>query len=202
MKVMRNLALGAVLLIGGTVTASASTISFTDTFNPADVYFNSTGGNCTGNNASDTVSGYLFSACNSLTFTHTLSGYNAGTDTLSAASLALTFYDDSSFDGTEKVVVIADSYNHTYNLTSGGTSNISINVLANLLDGVLNVSLSDSMGDFYFASSTLTASGTRADAPINNNPVNDPNNATVPEPTSIIGLGTGLVALARRFRKA
>jgi hypothetical protein len=210
MKAWRKLFGGAfALLLGAAASASAAPITFTDTFNPTDVYFSGSGAACSGaNGTTDTVSGANSHGCSSLSYVQTLPGFNSATDTLTSGSLLLTFYDDAQnwladlFDGSESAKILTDGNPHTYAITSGGsTSSTAINVLANILaDGTLNVNVSEASGDFYFAASTLTAGGNRADAPILPLPVNNP--APVPEPASLLFVGTGLVALVRRFRVA
>src|SRR5262245_15397763 len=72
--------------------AGASTISFSDVFNPDDVFFGiAHGATCTGNDVLDTVSGAAAisggnGGCSTLAWTQTLPGFNAGTDTLTTGS--------------------------------------------------------------------------------------------------------------------
>src|SRR5688500_1756093 len=82
--------------------ASADPITFSDTFDPANVFFVSSGSACTGTNGvTDSTSA---STCQTLSWTHLLPGFNALTDTLTSATLSLWFYDDGD-NAAEKVDV-------------------------------------------------------------------------------------------------
>ena len=82
--------------LGLVSAAQAGPVTFTpDIFDPANVQFFRIGGTCTGDVSTDTVSGMIGGGCTVLTYTHELSDFNPATDTLTSASLFLTFYDDS-----------------------------------------------------------------------------------------------------------
>ncbi len=85
-------------------------------------------------------------------------------------------------------------YSYDFSLSSETYSGGVLGVLDICHDGTLNVLIDRApftLGDFYFASSTLTAYG-------------DDGTAPVPEPTTMLLFGTGLLGLAgarRKFKK-
>ena len=197
----------------------ASSLSYTSTFDPTDVYFSKNGGACTGSNfedsTPDTVSGQTASGCSELDFQHLLDGYVVPGDTLLSATLDLYFHDDSdpsnSRDGNpESVTIVLDQgsldelqLGEMLLLNSSATT-LHYNVFAQLLDtNLLQVTLGlgqqgFGQNDFYFLRSELTASWSpRSD--------DDAGEASVavPEPASLLLLGGGIAAAfaRRRLRK-
>jgi hypothetical protein len=136
------------------------------------------------------VSGFVDGACDSLTWTHSLLGFNPGTDTLSSASLSLWFHDNDDPS--------ADKFNYVFDVLVGDGSLTSqmlpslftFDVLSLVGDGQIAAELSTKAGDLVFERSVLTAYGERT-AEV----------AAVPEPGTITLLGLGLAGLARRFRR-
>ena len=187
--------------------AEATSITFTDTFDPTDVFFDNQGGSCTGTNgATDSVTGAVSGKCLSLSYTHVLPGYASPPMSLTSGTLSLYFYDDiDNGNATEKVDISLDStffspsggFVVSNGSTAGSAVPINYNVLANIAsDGQLNVILSRQAGDFYFAYSVLNASGDDgATTPTFNPPT------AVPEPASLILFGTGMLGVASRLRR-
>jgi hypothetical protein len=118
--------------------------------------------------------------------------FNPLTDMLTSATLLLNFRDDECdpslfcwFGNTEEVSLNLDGTNlPSFEVDSGDVSFV-IN-LAMLADGLLNVDINWKSGDVRFDESILTAKGDRSSAP--------PTGA-VPEPGSLVLLGSGLVGM-------
>ena len=185
-----------VLVLAVTSRSEASQITLTDSYDPGSVLLDKSGGTCTGlNETIDSVTGAVDGACDSLTWTHSLPGFNASTDTVSSASLSLWFRDDDDQS--------ADKFNYVFDVLVGDGSLTSqmlpslftFDVLSLVGDGQIAAALSTKAGDLVFERSVLTASGERAAVDIAQVP------AVVPEPGSITLLGLGLAGLARRFRR-
>lgn len=134
-----------------------------------------------------------------------------GNDTISSYVLTLSLYDDNRGtrtifgtipDGTEVGGIwtsALDHYTYNFNLTSQDFAGSFLGALDIWADGRIGVKvteesgLSNILGDFYLASSTLTVYGDNGSAP-------------VPEPGTMVLLGAGLMGLAvfgkRRMNKA
>ena len=206
MSTFRVATLVLVLGAGGAAHASAGPISFTDVFDPADVRFDGqSNASCVGDNATDTVTGQSNGACETLTWTHLLAGFNPATDVLSAASLTLTVSNDSGLNNqSDKFNIVLDLLPLNALAVPDSTVSTSISLssanlatlLAQLGDGSLAATMTGANGNhsFYFAQSVLNAEGTRGEA-----------NALVPvpEPASLTLFATGLFGaafIARRRR--
>ncbi len=143
------------------------------------------------------------------------SWWTGGNDTIDSFSLEVGLYDDNTNDttsvykvvgywwifpiwdwvtvttpdGTESAKISFGLESHAYTFTNGSETYTG-NVWGTLdiwHDGTLNVLVSSDFGDFYLDSSTLTVNGDNGTAP-------------VPEPATLLLLGSGLLGLAG-FRK-
>jgi hypothetical protein len=143
-----SLKVGLVVLFSAFVTssASASPIVYSETFDPADVFFASQGPCASGHHL------MLSDECGSLTWTYTFSPV---TDTISSALLTLEFADDGD-QAAEKFDLWVNGvlYNNEW-----VTAASSIELLTTLSDGTLTITLARQLGDFWFQGATLTATG-------------------------------------------
>ena len=211
MRFVRYVFLTALTLAVSAGVAHAGPISFTDTFDPADVLFDNVApgdANCSGNNAIDVVTYSAASAtrCETLTYTHTfftsLPPYNPATDTLTSATLSIWLYDDeASESAAEKIDYVLDVA--TLNEISGDMPAVNLNaftaapgnafpvtVLAAVHDGTLNVTLSIKAGDLRFNKSVLYAEGRQQDIVV----------APEPATLALFGLAAGASAIRRKRR--
>lgn len=136
----------------------------------------------------------LDSSRTSYTFTHDITdnGFDVGTENVTGFLLTLNLYDDSydpwysPLEGASLDITGdgAGSYNYYFILQE---FNVAVFGDATLNEtGMLTVRLQREYGDFYFGRSTLTAYG---------------NDVAVPEPTTMLLLGLGLVGLAASRRR-
>lgn len=187
-------------LLAGT-TASAGPITLTDTFDPNDVFMSSNNGiggvACTGTNTTpDSSDSVDLTNCDSLSWTHILTGFNAATDTLTDGTLSLYLYDDTG--DPDDPGNQAEKFDIDFDLQSANNQNIispfnQFTVSStSLADGSLAVTINAQNGDFWFDKSILNASGTRRDPPPD---------VVAPEPTSLLLLGTGLAVAGQRYRR-
>jgi len=208
MKPLRLATLVLLVGVGAADRASASAISFNDVFNPTDVRFDGqSNGTCVGNNATELVTGQSGGACETLTWTHVLAGFDPSTDSLSSASLTLTVRNDTGGNNqSDKYDIVLDLLSisdtgvpdSTVSTSLSFTSANFATLLAQLGDGSLSATLTGANGNhsFYFEQSVLNAEGTRqeelalAEAPV-----------PVPEPASLTLLGMGLFGTAAAYRR-
>jgi hypothetical protein len=198
MRILCVATLAALIGLGTAGQVNASPI--TDTFDPADVFFNGqSSAVCHGNNTTDTVSGAVSGQCHSLDWTHVLPGFNPATDTLTSATLTLTLRNDgTSNDQSDKFDIVIDALSITDQsvaLSIDFTSAAFATLLAQLANGsaLTTFSVSDNGShSFYFDKSVLNADFTTKDtAPL----------TPVPEPASLTLFGTGLFGAVAAYRR-
>lgn len=194
-SLLRGCLLAALFAVATASSAAAGPVAFYDEFTPSDVFFKSSGGGaCVGDNATDTVTGQSGGGCDSLVFSLDLPGYDPLTDTLYSALVSLAFHDDSDW-GKETLTIELDALTKNVTVTSGSTnSGLFFYSFWNPLDqitadGRVDLVLTQTGGDFWFDGAGIAALGTRTDI------------AAVPEPGSMMLLGTGLVGLVARYRR-
>lgn len=192
----------ALFALGAFATPAQAT-SITDIYDPNDVFFLNGGAACTGTNPTHTAAGDASSAtnCASLQFTHFVTpDFNPANHTLIDAMLTLFFRDDDTGQ-PESYTLILDSggsINQSVTSGSGTLSNFSYDVFAQMqLDGTLIVNLAragNPNSDFWFEKSSVSANYSVTQTP-------PQNTAAVPEPASMLLLGSGIAALGVRMRR-
>jgi len=142
----------------------------------------------------------------SFSYTHNLTdnfpepSFVPGQDIITGYSLTLHLYDDRA--GWDEFFAPELVYVNLPGIMSDGFYNFSMTnnqfgwSLAGLFSlntfGTYNVTITSILGDFFFGSSTLTATGNR-----------NTNTASVPEPAAMVLFGTGLVLfgfIGRKFK--
>lgn len=172
-RIMRTLVTLAGVGLAG--AAGATPVSFSQTFNPSDVFFRDTG----------EAAPYSFS------YDIRGEGFNPLTDTLTGLSLNLRFRDNGD-SGAEAVTIGFDNApGNDFTIRSGSCNCRPTVILQDLAtglmqqDGILNLTLDRRLGDFWFMDATLVANADRG--------VISGGDGEVPEPAT--GLLTGLALL-------
>ena len=140
----------------------------------------------------DFVPDKLVVAYQPVVFNHTLEGFNTATDSISSYSLKFDLYDDR--DNALEIALfsqlgaILPSLDNTFfNLSGTEYGGWTIAGRAQLqTTGTLTVAITSLLGDFYLGSSTLTVKGDKG---------------SVPEPGTLVMLGSGIVAAAAGLRR-
>lgn len=184
-KIVMILSIGMIFCVASVASAIPTTWTDTVDWNP-DVYL------------SDAP--FLCELYDGLGYHHSIaddgfkSTWMGGDDTISSFSLTIRLYDDKdksaySFESADIYVPIFRNLgSYDFNLDSdtfGGTISGKYDLM---LDGTLNVFIEPVFGDFYADWSKLTVHG-------------DDGTAPVPEPATMLLLGTGLLAVAGTSRK-
>ncbi len=127
----------------------------------------------------------------SWTFDITDDGFDPVTQDVTSADVVLNFQDDG-FDWYEYADLDVGGNEFNWEVNTGDVS-FTVTSLMTLSDiGTVDATLTCTRGDFYFNTATLFAEGT--------DPVNV-GNEPVPEPSTILLMGAGLLGLAGYSRK-
>ena len=124
----------------------------------------------------------------SWTFDITDDGFNPVTQDVTSAEVALNLQDDS-WDFWEFASLHVGTNYFIWEVDTGTTA-FTVDSLMTLSDsGTIDCTLTANLGDFYFNTATLSAEGT------------EPSTAPVPEPSTVLLVGTGLLGIVAFGRK-
>ncbi len=108
---------------------------------------------------------------------------------MTSASVELNLQDDGGWDLWEYADLNVGTNSFSWEVDTGGISFTITSLMTLSALGTIDCTLVADAGDFYFNSATLTAEGT------------DPSTAPVPEPSTILLMGSGLLGLVGYSRK-
>ena len=174
----------AVTMVLGMVGV-AGAISYTDVYDPDDTY----------------MRGTLFGSDSSISWIFDItdedSGYfNPAEQDVTSAQISIFLQDDSGcFDFWEFANLGVGDNSFNWEVNTGDISFMIASLMTLSESGTVEATLTATLGDFYFNSATLTAEGTEPGSTI------DATVAPVPEPSTILLMGTGLLGLVAYGRK-
>lgn len=127
-----------VAILGMAGFVQASTITFTDVWDPDDILLN------------------FYNSKYSYQHDITVYGFNSNTDTLLTGEMLINLYDDSGYDNWEEVSLRFDGVIQDVFEVDNEEYAFAVSLELLQYDGIINVEIRRTSGDFYFGDSTLT----------------------------------------------